>query len=554
MKHLITLVFIALLVEGSGQIPFTTLPDWESNPNGYVSTGLGLADINGDGFKDIIVANGNDISRQHLVVYYNNGDGTFLPDPSWESEDIDYHGHLACGDIDKDGDIDVAVSVYIGPTGFSSPGKVKVYYNQGTQLESTPSFVSNPFYTFSCDLGDADGDGDLDLAATAGEPYGGILDHGKIFLSDSGQFQPTPQWETSIPIGSLDVEFGDFNQEGFMDVIFVCENDPASIYLANNSALISTTPAWQSAEGPIYINSVDIGYKNGTTMVVMTGNDQLGGDGKVRMYSFQQEIPPLSTADWTSFHYGYGSGIMLADLQANDTLDLVYGGWWLPINVAKGKVNGFELTPSYTSGTSSVVEAIEMADLGKQSFELKAFTLIPDETNAGTHVILLPDQLVEEIVSIERNGISVGIEGYAWVPNKCWVSFKDPLVIDENIVIHYYYSPNPDMVVTNWDSSIGNYIFYNTNPPIGINNPKESDPSFISQPFPNPASDHLYIRNTDLTNESAVEIFNIYGGRILSKVYTGNMDVDVSGLVEGIYLVIIKNNGNIFSSKLLIER
>ena len=52
-------------------IPYNSTPDWESNPNNDRATGLGIADINGDGWKDIIVANGNDMARQSLVVYYN---------------------------------------------------------------------------------------------------------------------------------------------------------------------------------------------------------------------------------------------------------------------------------------------------------------------------------------------------------------------------------------------------------------------------------------------------------------------------------------------------
>src|SRR5512137_491079 len=120
-KILIFLTFCLLYMSMVSQtIPYNTSPDWTSIANGHRATGLGLADINGDGWKDLVVANGNDMARQNLVVYYNNGDGTFPLDPSWESADIDYHGHLACGDIDQDGDIDVAVSVYIGESGFSS--------------------------------------------------------------------------------------------------------------------------------------------------------------------------------------------------------------------------------------------------------------------------------------------------------------------------------------------------------------------------------------------------------------------------------------------------
>ena len=188
--YFVVLIFCSLVFSGSyaQQIPFPVSPDWESSPESRRSTGLGLADINGDGWKDMIVADGNDMARQHLVVYYNNGDGTFPLSPDWESGDIDYHGHLSVGDVNSDGWTDVAVSVYIGPAGFSDPGKVKVYYNEGGQLESIPSFESFNFYTFSCAFGDADGDGDLDLATTGGEPYSSFFDSGKIFLNNDGVF------------------------------------------------------------------------------------------------------------------------------------------------------------------------------------------------------------------------------------------------------------------------------------------------------------------------------------------------------------------------------
>ena len=136
----------------------------------------------------------------------------------------------------------MAVSVYIGPAGFSEPGELKVYYNLGSELETTPSFISDPFYTFSCALGDADADGDLDIAAVAGEPYGGLLDYGKIFINNNGTFQAQAEWNSEVLMGALDVEFGDINRDGFMDVIFVCEGTPNMIYLAESQALSMKRP------------------------------------------------------------------------------------------------------------------------------------------------------------------------------------------------------------------------------------------------------------------------------------------------------------------------
>ncbi|MFP4470289.1 MAG: FG-GAP repeat domain-containing protein, partial [Bacteroidales bacterium] len=465
MKHTICLFVFLFLVTAAfpQQSPYNMVPDWESAPNSHVATGLALADINGDGWKDLIAANGNDIYRQHLVVYYNNGDGTFPLSPSWSSDDIDYHGHCAVGDIDKDGWMDIAVSVYIGPAGFSEPGKVKVYYNTGGELEATPSFESIEFYTFSCALGDADADGDLDLAVAASESYGDIWDYGKVFLNNNGQFNETPDWETSNLMGAMDVEFGDMDSNGFLDLVFICNEYPNAIYLADNTGVIDTDPDWQSSESITYNNSVDIGYfgDGGFPGFVTTGNDQLGGDGRVRFYEFAFGVPANSAADYTSPPVGYGSGVFLCDVTRDGNLDLIYGGWWHPVEIIEGTGTSFENSTAYTSSTSSVVEAIQLADLGKESIVplFDTITDVPDQSKA----IRLKAQTTERIINIYKNGNLLDPGSYCHVPNKNWISFAEPLSPWDTLIVEYEHSADPDMVITNWDSSKGNYIFYNTN-------------------------------------------------------------------------------------------
>lgn len=551
-SFIICILLYLSLVATSQNVPYNLSPDWISNPGGHIATGLGLADINGDGWKDLVVANGNDIQRQRLVVYYNTGDGSFSQDPDWQSDDIDYHGHLACGDIDQDGYVDVAVSVYIGAGGFGSPGKIKVYYNQGGTLEGTPSFISNPFYTFSCALGDADGDGDLDLAATAGEPYHDILDHAKIFINDEGTFQADAEWQSDIVMGSLDVEFGDINRDGYMDVIFVCENTDNYIFLGSATG-ISTTAAWQSAEPESFINSVDIGYRGeDETLVVMTENSQLGGEGKVRRYLFSDPVPASSAADWYSNPFGYGSGIALADVDLDSTLDLVYGGWWLPVKVALGGQNGFQLTPSYTSSTASVVEAIQLADLGREAISSKTKVMTMGASVMGRHVLVLPDQLVEEIDNITRNGVALTAEEYSFVPNKPWISFEQGFFTGEVIEVHYQSSPHPDMVITNWDSSKGNYIFYNTNPPVGLSENLAGGNTV--EVFPNPANDviNLYF-DGDLPVDQRIRITDI-SARVYLEMkpewVNNRAEIDISDLSEGLYILII----NHFTVNFIIKR
>ena len=120
----------------SGQEIYPQSPDWISADT-QVSTGAALVDLDRDGWLDLVVANGNDMAQQRLAVYYNHGDGTFPPTPTWQSADTAYNGHLDVADVNGDGWPDVAVAV-LGA--FSSVDHAaKLYLNTDGTLSSTPT-------------------------------------------------------------------------------------------------------------------------------------------------------------------------------------------------------------------------------------------------------------------------------------------------------------------------------------------------------------------------------------------------------------------------------
>jgi hypothetical protein len=547
---------------------FPSLPDWESLAQGQYATGLGIADINGDSWDDIVVANGNDMARQKLYVYYNNGDGTFPQTPSWMSSDIDYLGHLSVGDINQDGLIDVAVSSFLGPDRFADPGYIKVYSNLGGYLEPNPSFRSaDSMYNFSCALGDADGDGDLDLAVACGEPYSGITDYGKIYYNQNGQLDSLPGWTSSVVMGAMDVDFADMDNNGFLDLIFACHLTPNYIYLADSTGAILQQPSWQSQDNSYYANSLTIAKvdDNNYPDLMVSDNFQLGGQGKFKAYLFNN-LPSLSTSPaWFSNTGGYGSAVLAEDINGDNFPDLFAGRWWGNVQIYPGDGSSFNPNPGWQSASSSVIEAFALRDLDQDGRMNIQETISVNRDSV--HVFYLNEPAVEKVNTVQLNGVmlTAGTD-YTIMPGVQWISTESPLMIGDQIEVNYTISHDRDLIVTNWDTNKGNYIFYNMSNPTGITSVTSQGESEIISVYPNPFNSRCkFLIQLKQRSKVRLEIFDVTG-RSIKTVYnseanpgklaifwngTGNSNRNVG---SGMYFYQLQINDRISSGRLLLMK
>jgi hypothetical protein len=543
------LILIALFIlhteNTAAQVPFNTSPSWISTANSDYSTGAAWADINKDGWLDLVISNGNDMARQKLVVYYNNN-GTLPLSPSWQSNDIDYHGHLSVGDVNGDGFPDVAVSVYLGAAGFNQKGKLKLYLNNNGTLSSNPSWVSqDSMYTFSCALGDADGDGDLDLAAACGESYNNHPDKNRIYYNTNGILNTLPGWQSTEISFGMDVGWADFDNDGKLDLVFVNEaNHPNRMY-KNYGDSIGTVAVWSSADASKYANSLFAADVNndGFLDLAVSDNNQLGGSGKFKIY-LNNSGTLNTTPFWQSAFSGYGSGITLADIDFDNDNDLITGGWWKPCWIYINNSGSFNTSPEWTSGTSSVVEAIVFADYNNNGLD----TVTAQFTgNGAKKLYYVQRKPVQRILFVMVGSDTIGVNNYCCDLENGWFSFKNTPPNGSAIKIKTVVSHNLDFAVSNWDPNIGNYVFNNTYVSgIAVKTSEIPVEYRLYQNYPNPFNPSTTIKfNIPFGNANAssvkLAVFDILGREIEAplngKYFPGSYELtwDASDFNSGIY-------------------
>ncbi|MBD3237910.1 MAG: T9SS type A sorting domain-containing protein [Candidatus Eisenbacteria bacterium] len=506
----------AAVPQAAAEMPLETSPAWESSPLGHFGTGGAWADIDRDGWLDLVVANGNDMSRQQLVVYHNNGDGTFPTEPSWRADDLDYHGHLDVGDIDGDGWPDVAVAVFLGPAGFGDPGHVKVYRNDGAgALAATPSWSSaESFFCFSVALGDADGDGDLDLACACGEDYEDHPEPQRIFFNHGGTLEATASWRSDEIDYALDVFWGDVEGDGDQDLLFCGSSTPMRVYqnLQTAGGGIGTQACWESADLPQYGNTTAFGDWNGDGLpeVAVADNNQLGGDGRFKVYANEAGVLATTPA-WESSDGGYGSHVSWIDLDLDGDNDLATGRWWGAARIYANEGGLLGTDPDWQSTTVSVIENIFWGDVDNDALREDGY-LIASGDGLRTHFPL--DQApVRRILAVSVNGMPIPETGYTAHPGNGWISFASPPPPgEENILIQFRYSRDLDAGVTNWDPQIGNYLFRNTSASGDV--PPAHDGVLALRLAPNPMRGSTLISYRGAAGAASLTICDATGRRV----------------------------------------
>lgn len=449
--------FLFLTSHALAQVVYPPSPDWISlDP--HFSTGAALADLDGDGWLDLVVADGNDMLVGRVKVYYNNQDGTFPVTADWESADLAYNGHLDVSDVNGDGWPDVAVA-HLGEYQTFEP-IARLYLNNNGTLSSLPDWIADvDGNAFGIAFGDINNDGRPDLAVGTGWAYGTPQYYPNyVYLNVDGMLEATASWASDdMPIYQ-GVMWVDADDDGWLDLVGIGVGQDTQVY-RNLGGMLETTASWQTtdsaAQDGIMVTAGDING-DGLRELLTTDNTQLGGSGEFKQYSGLSEGYFETACSW-SYYEGYGSAVALADVNADGLLDLATGAWWDHTRLFFNTGSELPATPTWNSASTSVVEKIVFGDVDPPcSIEMMLTKVFVAE---GRSLFYLPHQPIQRIVGVRRDGFELDPDEYAYSRESAWISVANAPA--ESLEVTYSYSPSPDMIVSNWDGDIGNYLYYN---------------------------------------------------------------------------------------------
>ncbi len=210
------------LLLGNGDGTFQSPVSYDSG--GYYPNSVAVADLNGDGFPDLVVADQCPSSGCNpngvVAVLLGNGNGTFKPAVSYDSGAVSAWS-VAVGDVNNDGIPDLVVANQ-GTCATCATSAVGVLLGNGNgTFKPAVIYTSGPAESFSVAIGDLNGDGHPDLVVSTNCFEGGTCGGGGVNVligNGNGSFQ-APVTYHSGGGGPSSVVMADVNGDGFLDVV-----------------------------------------------------------------------------------------------------------------------------------------------------------------------------------------------------------------------------------------------------------------------------------------------------------------------------------------------
>ncbi|MEY2923806.1 MAG: hypothetical protein RLZZ337_346, partial [Bacteroidota bacterium] len=585
---------LAEMYQNDGRGNFTFIPGTAIDGGGTIA----LADIDGDNDLDAFMMGYNYNFEYHSHLYKNDGNGNYT---LWDSTSILAleNGTANFADFDGDGDQDLLIS---GGLLTSGNRRTQLYKNDGSgiyKLVSGTPFVNVEFSDI--EIGDIDGDNDLDVLITGSNGGSGNGAHTSLYKNDgSGNFSVV-SGITLDYVKNGAIEFGDIDGDNDLDLVLsglsLYSNDnETTLYINNGNGNFTAKadPFIDVQWGSTAIGDID---GDGDNDIIINGWLNSSAGNRCRIY--------LNNGDGTFTYLRELQGtergsIILSDLDNDSDLDVLITGY--------GKSNA--VTTIYTNdGKANFTQ--EKSAVLDQFREAKAIILDIDKDNKKDIVLSGLNISRQHVTKLYRNTTCISsyendsisaCDSFVWIDGKTYFADNstakhtltnsfgcDSIITLKLKVTSINKAVNQEgtslsAVIQNgatyqWLNCItdfseiegatnntfkakesGQYaVRIARNSCIDTSECKTISPAGIEpinqlydfSLFPNPANDRLYIETTLQTEE--VTIYNNFGQLVLKTTLTGNA-INISQLPNGVYYIRVGNTDKSLSPKVLVKQ
>ena len=284
--------------------------------SGVWSTGVSIADVNGDGWPDIYVCKSGlpETPHRHNELFINNGDLTFTEQAGvYGIDDMGLSTHANFFDYDRDGDLDCYLlnNSFQSVTDFDmveggrlvrdTLGANKLYRNDGDIFVDVSAeagiYGSKIGFGLGVSVADLNRDGWMDLYVS-----NDFFERDYLYINmQDGTFSEVLEEQLSeTSLGAMGADIADINNDAWPD-IFVTE------MTAEGDARLKTKVLFEDWES--YRNKVDKGYHRQFARNVLQLNNRNGSFSEIGRYS------GVEATDWSW-------GALIMDLDNDGWRDL----------------------------------------------------------------------------------------------------------------------------------------------------------------------------------------------------------------------------------------